>query len=330
MAQDTGGQPFSFAIADSALAQAGGVTLDALHTDVEAICRACEGIEPVARRLGVEPPSPRIAGFCYAPLAGLGARVVFPEDTEPFLMPLIDSPEQIDDLTEPEDYLAADLTRKRLALLHDLKRRRPDAVNSIGHLVEGPVTAAALIFGRQQFFTLPYEDPERAHRLMAFSARSMIGYARAISEHSGEPLAPGPRGIPDDFAGIFPPPVFEEFVAPYWDEMYEGLRATERTMHSELLRVDHMPFLKQLRIGLFDPSGDQYLTPELLRDHCPARFILRIQSWHVRDMSSRALQDMYRYLAGFRPASIAFSMTFLEEELKLEGLLQLARELRSG
>ena len=43
-------------------------------------------------------------------------------------------------------------------------------------------------------------------------------------------------------------------------------------LHSELLRVGHLPFLGQLNIGYFDPGTDQYLTPELLRQHCPARF----------------------------------------------------------
>jgi len=99
------GQAFSFGFADSALAEAGQVTLDALHFDVDAICQAYENIKPLAQRLEVVPPKPRIAGFCYAPLAGMGSHIIFPEDSEPVVVPLIDSPEQIDDLHEPEDYL---------------------------------------------------------------------------------------------------------------------------------------------------------------------------------------------------------------------------------
>ena len=64
MADKRTGQPFSFGIADSALAEAGGTTLDALHFDVDAICRAYEAIEPVARRFGIPAPKPRLAGFC--------------------------------------------------------------------------------------------------------------------------------------------------------------------------------------------------------------------------------------------------------------------------
>ena len=226
--------------------------------------------------------------------------------------------------------LAAELIQQRLTLARELNRRQPEASSSIGHLVQGPVTVAALIFGSQQFFTLPYDDPGRTHRLMEFSVRSSVNYAQAISEYMGMPLSPGPKGFPDDFAGIFPPALFEEFVAPHWEQIYQALFATERHLHSELLRVEHMPTLKQLRIAHFDPSADQYLTPELIRDHCPSAFSLRLQSWHIRDLSAQELQGMYRYLANFQPTVISFYMTSLEEEAKIQSLLQVAREMRGA
>jgi pyruvate,orthophosphate dikinase len=50
----------------------------------------------------------------------------------------------------------------------------------------------------------------------------------------------------DDFAGIFSPAQFAEFVAPYWDLLFDMLEATERHVHSELLRIGHLPFLEKL------------------------------------------------------------------------------------
>ena len=327
MGASGGGQAFSFSFADSAIAESGGVPLDALHADVDAICRAYDCIKPVAERLGVDPPRPRLAGFCYAPMAGLGADIVFPEDSEPAVRPMIGSPEEIDDLKEPDDYLASELTQKRLALAGELKRRRPDASGGIGHWVEGPATVATLIMG-QDFFMLPYDDPERAHRLLAFAVRSMVHYAQAINDHMGAPIRPGPRGFPDDFAGMFPPALFGEFVAPYWDRLYEGLRATQRSVHSELLHIEHLPFLEQLDIVDFDPSADQYLTPEILRDHCPCRFSLSIHPWHVHDLSEAELRDLYRHLASLDPSVISFHMKSLDEEPKLRSLLEVAREMQ--
>lgn len=320
------GQPFSFGIADSAIAEAGRVKLPALHFDVDAICRAYESIRPVADRLGVAHPTPKLAGFCYAPLAGLGLDIVFPEDSEPKALPLIGSTEEIDSLREPDDYLAADMIQKRLAAAKELKIRVPCAGTAIGHLVEGPVTTAALILG-QSFFSLPYDDPGRAHKLLDFSARSAVSYANAIYERLGAPLRPGPRGMPDDFAGMFSPPQFEEFVLPYWDKLYNGLQATERHLHSELLRPAHLPFLARAGITVFDPSADQYLSPDALAEHCPVPFNLSIQSWHVRDLSASDLEDMYRRLASFKPRVISFSMERLENEPKIRRLLEVAREM---
>ena len=321
------GPPFSCGIADSAIAEAGQVPLDALHFDADAILHAYDAIGPVAERLGLPVPRPKLAGFCYAPLAGLGMEIVFPPRSEPKPEPLIHSPEEIDELQEPDDYLAAELVQTRLALVEELKRRCPQAGTSIGHLVEGPVTTAALVLG-PGFFTLLYDDPSRAHKLLDFSVRSAVGYAHAICAHNGAPLSPGPRGIPDDFAGMMGPAMFREFVVPYWNRLYEGLMATHRSLHSELLTVGHMPFLQEAGIEAFDPSADQFLTPELLRDHCPARFRLSIHNWHVDDMSERELRDYFRRLAGFSPTSIGFSLARLDQEAKVRALLEVARDLR--
>ena len=89
-----------------------------------------------------------------------------------------------------------------------------------------------------------------------------------------------------------------------------------------------MRFLKEAGITTFDPSADQYLTPKQLRDHCPAKFSLRILSWHIRDLSTSDLQDLYRELASYHPTSISFPMTWLADEPKIRALLEVAREMR--
>ena len=319
-------QPYSFGIADSAIAQAGGVPLDALHHDVDAICRAYDAIAPIAQRLGVPPPRPRLAGFSYCHVSTLGAPVTFAKGSEPNVSPILHRPEDIDTLHEPADPLASGVVPQRLAALERLLERRPDAHRGIGHAFEGPLTSASLLMG-PEFFTLPHTDPERAYRLIAFCVDSSLRYAHAINTHFGKPDTPGPAGIPDDFAGIFPPGVFAQFVVPYWDRMYQGLRATQRHLHSELLRVEHLPFLTGLRISVFDPSADQYLTPQILRAHCPVSFTGRIQSWHIRDKSPHELQTLYRSIAACAPTNISFYMSFPHEEEKIRAILRTARQL---
>lgn len=320
------GQRFGFSIGETACAETAGVRMYDLHFDVDAICRAYEAIVPLAERLEVDAPRPRLAGFCYPHLAALGAGITFAEDGEPNVEPLIASPAEIDGLSEPEDYLAAPIIRKRLALMRKLKTRRPDAAETIGHLLEGPVTTAMLLMG-QQFLMLPYDDPKRAHRLLDFCVTSALNYAKAIKDELGHKHPPVSHGFPDDFAGMFPPHVFREFVAPYWRRLFEGLGAPERNVHSELLRVEHLPFLKELDVAFFDPSADQYLTPELCRKHCPVPFHALILAWHVRDMSAKELVEMYRRWAALEPCSINFNLSRLEDEPKITALLEVAREM---
>jgi len=321
------GQSFSFGFSDSLLAEVGGVKQNELHFDVEAILQSYERIKPLARRLGVEPPIPRLAGFCYPHIASLGAKIVFAEDAEPKPFPIIHQPEEIDQLTEPKDYLAAPLIQERLKICAEIKRRCPQSPNFIGHPLEGPITTAVLLMG-SDFLTLPYDDPKRAHRLLKFCTKSALNYARTISEHFGTPIQPGLHGFPDDFGGMFPPKIFKEFVVPYWEEIFQGLKATERSLHSELLRVEHLPFLKELKIEYFDPSADQYLTPELLHQHCPCKFQSRILSLHIHDLSAEELEAMYCKIAESKPYLISFSMSRLEDEPKIQHLLNVAREMK--
>ncbi|OIN98327.1 hypothetical protein AUJ66_01130 [Candidatus Desantisbacteria bacterium CG1_02_38_46] len=321
------GQNFSFGFSDTLLTEVGGVSEKQLHFDVEAILRAYENIRPLAKRLGIEPPIPRLAGFCYPHVISLGVEVVFPEDGEPKPSPIIHAPEDIDRLTEPEDYLVAPLIQERLRICAELKKRCPQSPNFIGHPLEGPITTAVLLMG-PDFLTLPYDDPQRAHKLLEFCTKSALNYARAISEYFGESIQPGPKGIPDDFAGMFPPKIFKEFVVPYWEQIFEGLKATQRSVHSELLRLEHLEFLKELKIDYFDPSADQYLTPEILHSHCPCKFQSSILEWVIFNSSAEELEAIYRKLAKFKPYNIAFSMSRLEDEPKIKHLLDVAREMK--
>jgi hypothetical protein len=337
-------QSFHFGLADTLLAEAGGVPLDALHRDVDAICRCHEAAAEIARRLHVPAPRPHIAGFSYTHVSTLGAHIVFPPGSEPNVIPVVHSStvcrgltncEEIDRLREPTDYLTAGIAPQRLDTMRRLRERCPDADIGLDH-AEGPLTTAALLMG-QDFFVLPYVDPESAHRLLSFVVRSCLNYNRAVTGHFGEPqfvkprqtvMGPGAVALCDDFAGVFAPEEFAEFVVPYWDQMYRGGNATKRHLHSELLRKEHLSFLAHLGITVFDPSADQYVTPELLREHCPVPFTSRIQAWDVRDKSARELQALYRRVAACEPVRITFYMVRLAEEQKIRALLDVARELQ--
>jgi len=323
------GQKWACGFSDRALAEAAGVPLDALHFDVDAIIAAHEAIKPIAERLGINPPAPHLAGFTYAHIAALGADIEFPPGSEPKPRPLIQSVNEIENLREPDDYLSAPLIRRRLEVLEELKKRVHNAVNSIGHIFEGPVTTAALIFG-DAFFTLPYDNPKLAHQLLDFATTSALNYAKTISNRLDIPLKRGPLSFPDDFAGIFPPDMFAEFVVPYWNRFFTELyEPTHRSVHSELLRPEHLKFLAELKVDLFDPGMDQYLSPETLQQHCPCAFTAPIHPWDIRDLSEDALEDLYIRYSRCGPEKILFSMDSLSWEPKIARLLKVARRLEN-
>lgn len=318
-------QPFFFSFADTLLAELGGVPLDALHRDVDAICRCYSAVQAIAERLGVPTPRPRIGGFSYTHVSTLGARVVFADGSEPNVLPILMKPEDIDAMQEPDDYLSSGVAPQRIQVMEGLRKRHPNADSSLD-LAEGPLTTAGLLMG-PQFFTLPYEDPARTHRLLRFVVESSLNYNRAVNGLTGKMPGEGPVGICDDFAGMYPPKLFDEFVLPYWERMYAEQHATERNLHSELLRVEHLPFLEHLGIAVFDPSADQYVSPPLLRKYCPVPFTARILTWQVRDLTVGQLCRLYRDYAACEPVRISFYMAFVSEEEKISALLETAREM---
>jgi hypothetical protein len=322
-------QKFGIGIAESLMAARAGVSLKSLHFDIEAMIKAAEAINPLLAELGMPPTDPHIAGFGYPHVASLGAHVEFPEDGEPNVFPMIKSPEDIDNLKEPVDYLAAPLIQSRLNIVAELGRRRKEwASQRIGHAMEGPITTAVLLMG-DDFLMLPYDDPKRAHRLLSYCTETALHYIEALHRHfNGDvPMGPGPNGIPDDFAGMLPPNMFAEFVLPYWNRFYEGMQATSRHLHSELLREDHLPCLKKAKIDRFDPGADQYLNPELLSRKCPCPFQTLIKSWEINDMTADQLEKFYRDIAACKPFHIRFSMDRMDTLDKIKRLLKVAREL---
>ncbi len=320
------GPKYSFGFSDHLLIEIGNINFYQLHFEAKAIVKAYEKLKDIAEELEVKPPIPKMAGFCYPHIASLGAHIEFPADGEPKPFPLIKNIENIDKLKEPEDYLSAPLIQKKLKTLSELKKLVPDTPNTIGHLYEGPITTAVLLMG-QDFFLLVYDNPEKAHKLLNFAVESALNYAKTILNHFGDDIKEGPKGIPDDFAGILSPELFSEFVLPYWNKLYEGLKATERHLHSELLKEEHLKFLKEVKIDVFDPSADQYLNGEILSKKCPCRFTLKIQSWEIFNLSEEELEKLYIKLADYKPECIGFSMERLVDLPKIKRLLKIAREL---
>ena len=321
------GQPFSFGFFDTVSAELAGVKAYSLHTDAEAVCKAADAMIPLAGHLGVPAPAPHMYGISYMHVAALGSEVVnTPDLPEPWVGPLLRSPGEIENLREPENYLDFPLLHQRMAVLAELKKRRPDADTRLGHDFEGPATTAVLLMG-QNFFLLACDDPPLAQRLLDFCTSSGIHFSQAMRRLQGRPVVGESLGIPDDFAGMFDPATFTRMVAPCWERLYSTLSTGTRYLHCELLREGHLAALAGLKITEYDSGVDQYLPPEALKRSCPVPFSLRIWPAWVQSKPAEELVGIYRNFARFHPTSIMFHLERMADLPKIEQLLKVAREL---
>jgi hypothetical protein len=126
-----------------------------------------------------------------------------------------------------------------------------------------------------------YDSPGFAHRLLARLTDLFIATERAKRRILGRPISGGGAGFADDFAGLLPPAQYREFVVPYYNRIYESLAAEHRSLHSELLRPEHLPILSEFRLDHFDPHTDQYLTVSDMVERMPEGI-----GWNWRILSS--------------------------------------------
>jgi uroporphyrinogen-III decarboxylase len=166
------------------------------------------------------------------------------------------SAEDVFKLKMPESYLETPEVVRYRKIKTEMERLHGAPVSMSAGL-EGPVTTAKLIRG-QDFFLDLYEAPEAAEHLLNVSGDSFIRFKREIADYNGE-AAGDSTGIADDFAGLLSPDMYGKYAQPQYRKIYNALGKKHRTLHSELLRRDHLKFLPELSLDSFDPGQDQYL-----------------------------------------------------------------------
>ena len=210
--------------------------------------------------------------------------VDFPLDGEPKPRKLLQGPQDVETLANPERFLECGLMPERRRLWERLRaawgRERASLPSPPATAARAPVTSAVLLAG-QDFLMWPYDCPQEAHALLDFCTRSAHAFQREYFAELGTQFPVRASWIFDDFAGMFPPALFEEFVVPYWNLWYELAGCERRCVHTELLRPDHLPLLAQCRMNHFDPAWTSTVTPRDIAERCPCDFQLRIPGWHV-------------------------------------------------
>ena len=328
-------QPYTYYVLYTVVAEACGLDLRDVFLEPEKVAEAYRRLPEVwSERLwaavGERFAVPVLQSTSYDHLSTLGVQVDWPRGGEPKPRALLRGPEDVEKLANPARFLECGLPAERRRLWERLVAAWGEGLSPIppGYGAEGPVTSAVLLAG-QDFLTWPYDCPEAAHRLLEFCTRSAHAFQREYFAELGTEFPVKVSWIFDDFAGMFPPALFREFVLPYWNLWYELAGCERRCVHTELLRPEHLPLLAEAKVDHFDPGVDQYLTPRDVVEKCPCAFQLRIPAWHVRGRPVEQVVAEYRKLAEYEPVRIEFGMYGLEEEENFLGLLEVARE-RAG
>jgi len=276
-------------------ARLAGVPYDRIFRDADAIEDAYLRGKPMAIALfgpDVRMSGPHWAGVSYGHVNALGAKLIFPEDSEVAHQPVYGSlMEGIRELRKEMDFSRQGMFPFYLSLWEELKRRFPtERIPFAGFKAEGPITTGWLLRGHD-FFADTLEQPELAQDYLRAVTESVVRFERFVRRLNGEPeFTSEGAWLADDVAAMIAPAHWPGQVMPHLERFYAAQTSGPRTAHIENLRPQHLKYLDDLRLSRFDPSVSPRLTPERVHDSCAVPFDWRLNSTHYVGMSETDIE----------------------------------------
>jgi uroporphyrinogen decarboxylase len=193
----------------------------------------------------------------YVEASQLGVEVLFPKDNMPMVKsPVMKGAKDVYKLKILNPYKEG-LMAKSIETYHFMRKKVGDKIPVGLGGTEGPVTTAVIVRD-QEFFIDILLHPKEAKKLLEIVTDLSLLLREVIEKITGEKIEA--TGIADDFSGLLSPEQYEEFVVPYHRKIYGAYGKKGRSLHSELLRKEHLKFLTLLDITHYDPGCDQFLT----------------------------------------------------------------------
>ncbi len=307
-----------------------GIPQGEYYTDLE---RAIEVARLYPERFeaatGYRPPSPpTLPIVAYEGVAALGGQLVFPREHQPMIANqghVLDAPEAVDRLV-PADPWRNPRFLRHLDWYRQLRERFPEERIGFSAGQEGPVTTAGLLRG-QTFFLDCLEDPARAHHLLEVCTETFIQWTRAADEVTGTTRRTA--GIADDYAGLLSPRLWPEFVLPYYRRIAEALGPDGWSLHTELVRREHLPLLRDLGLKHINFSEDQYLRPRDVFELLPGVPF----DWHILTVSEmqqgtpESVQRRFREIVAAGVCHVRCELTVDTPPENVRAFLEVAAEL---
>lgn len=169
--------------------------------------------------------------------ASLGAKIIWPKDECPWVLPLLKKQDDVDKLEMP-DFHFASLSGQTLAYMKYFQSRGRTIPYMI---VNGPVDNSGLLRGISQFMTDVYENPDLAHKLLKFCTEAAIEHLRVMEEVVGKV----PIVIGDDTTGYLAPDKFKKFALPYIQEIFIKFERPLNLLHSDSNQMHNLELIAQ-------------------------------------------------------------------------------------
>jgi len=248
------------------------------------------GRKLVAEMFGnrLQMPPPNAASISYGHLASLGAKIRYPDNSEPNTEPMFSNiQEGVNWLKRDVDFSANDVFKRYYEVWQYLKQSFPnEKVQFSGYAHQGPLTSAVLLRG-QDFYVDIYDEPELTKEFLTLLTDSIVRFNHFLRTINGQPLVdPSGSYLADDFSSLVSPWFWPEFVVPFWNQYYSGLTTGKRNIHVENLVPEHLQYLTEVGIGYFDPSVSAKLSPRIIRERVDFDFSWRLLSMHIPNMTT--------------------------------------------
>jgi uroporphyrinogen-III decarboxylase len=168
-------------------------------------------------------PSVGPVAFVVGIPSAFGCEIVQPHDAHPWVRPLITDFSDIRRLKRPK--VTDGLLGKALEATMYITEKTGDSYPIRMVNIQGPLTNAGYLLGDSELLLAMYDHPKEVHFLLGLITDLMIEFVHAQRALVGEfnPIVHCPDwipdgggiGIPDDYAGVISPVLYEEFALPY-------------------------------------------------------------------------------------------------------------------
>lgn len=229
----------------------------------------------------------------YGHINAIGADLIFSDVGAAGVTTICDSLEDaVSLLSNKNDFEKAGKVPFYLNYLNELKAAFTTESISFGYRYQGPITTAYNLRHEQLFYDI-YDDPERLKEMISLIVDSIVHFQSFLGKLSKQSHSMPRVHLADDISSMISPQLWPEFVLPFLEKYYNALGSIEhtRSAHIENLKPDHLRFLEEIGLTLWDPSISPALNPEIIFKNCRVPFGWLLGGIHYPDLTKDDVRD---------------------------------------